>query len=165
MKKLVLFVLTIITSSVYAQNYVTIPDANFAKYLKEVVPNAINGDQLNTANADVKNLKKIDAEARAIKNLEGVQYFTGLETLDIGNGYGIPNDARNQFSYLPNLPENLKVLVCGNVGLDSLSDLPKQLTILKCYENNLSKLPSLPNTLEILYCISNFIFHYLMKFF
>ena len=59
MKKLVLFVLTIITSSVYAQNYVTIPDANFAKYLKEVVPNAINGDQLDTSSLDVKNLKNV----------------------------------------------------------------------------------------------------------
>ena len=62
MKKLVLFVLTIITSSVYAQNYVTIPDANFAKYLKEVVPNAINGDQLDTSSLDVKNLKKIEKD-------------------------------------------------------------------------------------------------------
>ena len=140
MKKLVLFVLTIITSSVFAQNYVTIPDANFAKYLKEVVPNAINGDQLNTANADVKNLKKIDAEARAIKNLEGVQYFTGLETLDIGNGYGIPNDARNQFSYLPTLPENLKELICGNTSLNSLPELPKSLNILYCYSNSLKSL-------------------------
>lgn len=118
MKQIIFLVMLGCAAFVNAQNYVTIPDANFAKYLREVVPNAMNGNQLDTSSTVVKNLKKIDAEARAIKNLEGVQYFIGLDTLDIGNGEGIPDNSKNQFHTLPTLPENLKVLVCGNVGLD-----------------------------------------------
>lgn len=155
MKEIIFLVMLGCAAFVNAQKYVTIPDANFAKYLREVVPNAININQLDTSSADVKNLKAINAEARAIKNLEGVQYFIGLDTLDIGNGEGIPDNSKNQFHTLPTLPENLKVLVCGNVGLDSLSDLPKQLTILKCYGNNLSKLPTLPIHLKYLDCEIN----------
>ena len=148
MKKLVLFVLTIITSSVYSQNYVTIPDANFAKYLKEVVPNAINGDQLDTSSADVKNLKKIDAEARAIKNLDGVQYFTGLDTLDVGNDEYVNSDKLNEFQTLLNFPSNLKVLICGYTSLDSLDNLPNSLIEIKCYKNELKQLPVLPINLK-----------------
>ena len=145
MKKLVLLALTLITTSVFAQNYVRIPDANFAKYLREVVPNAVNGDVLEISSADVKSLKSINAEARMIKNLEGVQYFIGLDTLDVGNSDQIPYEARNEFSTIPNLPPNLKVLVCGNSSLSSLPDLPNQLTLLKCYGNSLKNLPILPN--------------------
>ncbi len=155
MTKIVLLALTLITTSVFAQNYVTIPDVNFAKYLREVVPNAMNGNQLDISSSEVKSLKSIKAEARLIKNLEGVQYFIGLDTLDVGNSLQMTNEVKNQFSTIPNLPDNLKVLVCGNVGLDSLPDLPKQLTILKCYENNLSKLPTLPIHLKYLDCDKN----------
>jgi uncharacterized repeat protein (TIGR01451 family) len=155
MKKFVLLALTLITTSVFAQNYVTIPDANFAKYLREVVPNAMNGDVLDISSSDVKSLKSISAEARLIKNLEGVQYFIGLDTLDVGNSDQIPYEARNQFSTFPTLPENLKVLVCGNSSLLSLPDLPKQLTILKCYGNSLTSLPGLPTTLRQLECHQN----------
>lgn len=155
MKKLVLLTLTLITTNIFAQNYVTIPDANFAKYLKEAVPNAMNGNQLDASSADVKNLKTIDAEARAIKNLEGVQYFIGLETLVVGTSYYIPDSIKNQFSTLPMLPENLKVLVCGNSSLDSLPELPKSLKILRCYSNSLKSLPLLPDSLRTLECSGN----------
>ncbi len=157
MKSILLTACVLLLGNSFAQNYVTIPDANFAKYLKEVVPNAINGNQLDTSSADVKKLKKIDAEARAIKNLEGVQYFSGLETLDVGNGGQIPLDSKNQFSTLPSLPENLKVLICGNTGMDSLSELPENLEILKCYENKLTSLPLLPKSLTYLDCRFNYL--------
>ena len=155
MKSILLTACVLLLGSSFAQNYVTIPDANFAKYLKEVVPNAINGNQLDTSSADVKNLKKIDAEARAIKNLEGVQYFKGLDTLDVGNGDFFPNESKNVLSTLPKLPENLKVLICGNTYMDSLPVLPKQLSVLKCYSNNLKKLPILPEHLSYLNCNFN----------
>jgi uncharacterized repeat protein (TIGR01451 family) len=155
MKKLVLLALTLITTSVFAQNYVRIPDANFAKYLREVVPYAMNGDQLDILSTDVKSLKSIDAEARMIKNLEGVQYFIGLDTLDVGNSDQIPYEARNECSTIPNLPPNLKVLICGNLSLLSLPDLPNQLTLLKCYGNSLKNLPMLPNSLLKLECHQN----------
>ena len=150
MKSILLTACVLLLGSSYAQNYVTIPDANFAKYLKEVVPNAINGNQLDTSSADVKNLKKIDAEARAIKNLDGVQYFTGLDTLDVGNGKDIPLNSKNQFSTLPKLPINLKYLICGNVNLDSLPQLPESITSIMCYENNLISLPNIPVNLKYL---------------
>ena len=66
MTKIVLLALTLITINVFAQNYVTIPDVNFAKYLREVVPNAMNGNQLDISSAEVKSLKSIKAEARLI---------------------------------------------------------------------------------------------------
>ncbi len=155
MKLILLTACVLLLGNSFAQNYVTIPDANFAKYLKEVIPNAMNGDQLDTSSSDVKNLKKIDAEARAIKNLDGVQYFTGLDTLDVGNGEFVPNESKNVISTLPELPENLKVLVCGKTSLDSLPELPKSLKILYCYDNQLTSLPQLPNSLQILHCNYN----------
>ncbi len=155
MKTILLSAFLLLITSMFAQTYVTIPDTNFAKYLREVVPNAMNGDQLDTSNADVKNLKTMDAEARAIKNLEGIQYFKGLVILDIGNGDAVTDINRNQFSTLPNLPENLNTLICGYSSLDSLPELPKNLEILHCYSNKLKNLPLLPESLKILDCRFN----------
>ena len=155
MKKTVLLLFVLLTSSLFAQNYVTIPDANFAKWLQDTIPSAMNGNQLDTSSALVKNLSSMDLEAKAIKNLEGVQYFTGLLILDVGNSYLTLEKDKNKFSTLPTLPKNLFQLTCGNVGLDSLPELPNGIGWIKCYGNNLKFLPSLPDSLVELYCDNN----------
>ncbi len=159
MKSILLSAFILLVTSTFAQNYVTIPDANFAKWLRDSVPTAMNGNQLDVSSDAVKNKKTIIAEALQIKDLTGVEYFTNLETLDVGNEYQISDINKNQFSTLPTLPENLKILICGNTGLVSLPTLPKQLSILKCYSNALTALPILPETLTYLDCNSNQLVH------
>ncbi len=159
MKTILLTAFLLLVTSTFAQTYVTIPDANFAKWLRDSVPSAMNGDQLDISSDAVINKKTIVAEALQIKDITGVEYFTNLETLDVGNEYQIADINKNQFSTLPNLPENLKTLICGNTGLVSLPILPKQLSILKCYSNSLTTLPILPETLTYLDCNSNQLVH------
>lgn len=58
-------------------------------------------------------------------------------------------------TFLPKLPENLKVLHCEYSSLKSLPELPKTLTELYCEENYLTTLPELPDGLQVLDCGSN----------
>ncbi len=155
--------------------YFRIPDTNFAAYLDTTVPSAMVGNQLDTTNPVVKALRIIRVENKAIKSLTGIQYFTGLTTLDCGNGdtTTISNSltglgftvlpvnldtlicGNNQISSLPALPITLQYLACYNNRLDSLPVLPDSLRHLDCDYNQLQNLPALPNKLSFLNCMSN----------
>jgi Leucine-rich repeat (LRR) protein len=58
-------------------------------------------------------------------------------------------------SKLPELPNSLLKLSCGNNQLTSLPELPKSLKELYCRYNKLTELPELPNTLQYLSCSKN----------
>ena len=56
---------------------------------------------------------------------------------------------------LPELPDTLVTLYCGDNQLIELPDLPDTLEYLYCSKNNLTSLPELPETLKELYCSNN----------
>lgn len=58
-------------------------------------------------------------------------------------------------TFLPKLPENLKILHCECSSLNSLPELPKTLIELYCCENYLKFLPELPEGLQVLDCGDN----------
>src|ERR1039457_1899398 len=62
--------------------YVAIPDSNFVHYLKTIVPTAFKGDSLNKNSTLVTTTTKaINAQNLSISNLNGIQYFSSLDTL------------------------------------------------------------------------------------
>ena len=71
--------LSLITYHSLAQPYVTIPDANFARFLQKLVPYAMNSNgQLNTSSPAVTALTNMTVNNKNITNLTGIQYFTSL---------------------------------------------------------------------------------------
>ena len=160
--------------SAKAQNYVTIPDANFVAYLQTNFPTCMNGNQMDTTCAGIKNATDVYVQQLSISNLYGIQYFSMLKILNCGNNsYGgisqnwltalptLPNSIQelycsyNQLTSLPTLPISLQNLMCSNNQLTNLPTLPNSLTSLSCENNHLTNLPTLPNLLTILTCANN----------
>ena len=168
MKKLfvILFALLVINIA-QAQNYVTIPDANFVAYLKRIRPSLpMNGNQLDVNSAEVKIVRAINLKRQDIKDLTGIQYFTSLTNLDCSENSltslpDLPNTLTklncnwNKLTSLPELPTNLVELLCRNNQLTSLPELPQNLETIWCYINQLTSLPTLPSTLKYLDCCIN----------
>jgi Leucine-rich repeat (LRR) protein len=166
MKQLALLCLfALATLSSYAQ-YVSIPDSNFASYLKQLVPKAMSGNDLLTSSSELSRITQIDCSNRNIKSLEGIQYFDSLVELNCGENElkslpSLPTYLQklwcfeNNLSALPHLPPKLIDLVCSNNQLKTLPLLPDSLIYLSCDENQLSKLPELPSSLEKLWCSTN----------
>jgi Leucine-rich repeat (LRR) protein len=61
----------------------------------------------------------------------------------------------NQLTSLPPLPDTLELLICGWNKLTELPPLPAKLEVVHCENNNLTSLPMLPNTLIELNCEDN----------
>ena len=150
MKTILLSAFLLLVTSIFAQTYVTIPDANFAKWLRDSVPSAMNGDQLDISSDVVKNKKTIIANELGINDFSGLEFFTNLEWLCIAS-QGKSNLA------LPALPVTLKYLNCAGNDLTSLPELPSNLQILKCNLNNLNSLPTLSNSLIEIDCSANYL--------
>lgn len=157
-----------------AQTWVMIPDANFVTYLQSIIPAAMNGNLMDTSSIWVTtNTHKINIQNKGISNLNGVQYFTSLDTLNFSNSGAGPNNtvtnipalpntltylnfyANNNVSSLPALPNTLTYLNCGANNFSSLPTLPTSLKYFNCSFNNLTSLPALPSTLQVLYCFHN----------
>jgi len=155
MKKYCVILCSLLFMGIGAANaqYVTIPDANFAAYLNTIIPSAMSGNKMDTTNAAVISLTRIDIENLGILTISGVQYFRNLITLDCGNGS--PSIDSNHITSLPTLAVNLDTLICGNNQITSLPALPGKLQYLACYKNKLTSLPTLPGTLLYLNCDNN----------
>ncbi len=133
--------------AIYAQNYVPIPDTNFAAALQSIVPAAMSGNQIDTSNMLVTTTTySIYVPSSSIANLFGIQYFKSLKYLDCSN---------NQITSLPILAVSLQILNCPTNQLTSLPPLPNSLTNLNCSDNQLSSLPIIPTQLQVLYCDNN----------
>lgn len=126
--------------------YYTIPDWDFVDELQNIVPSAMNGNQLDTTHISVLSLTEMDLYGMDIYDLDGVQYFTALEVLICQN---------NDLYYLPELPASLEYLNCTDNGLAFLPELPSSLVHLSCRYNELTVLPELPSSLEFLDCYNN----------
>lgn len=153
MKKLIILLVLAFHINANAQTYVTIPDAYFAIRLQNLIPAAMNGNQMDITHPLVTTTThSIDVHYPGsnpyITNLFGVQYFTSLTYLNC-NG--------NQLTSLPTLPDSLIYLDCGyNVNLASLPTLPSKLTHLDCWNTQMASLPALPSTLAYLNCSGSY---------
>jgi hypothetical protein len=149
----ILCILLTISITGKAQNYVTIPDANFVTWLQAHIPSAMSGNQMDTSSTAVTTFARMIVENKGITNLDGVQYFDSLKTLDCGNDFsGI---TPNVLGSLPALPATLDTLICTRNVLTTLPVLPGTLIFLRCYQNQLTNLPVLPNSLIHLECYYN----------
>ena len=150
MKTILLSAFLLLVTSTFAQNYVPIPDANFAKWLRDSVPTAMNGNQLDISSDAVKNKKTIIAESLGINDFRGVEYFTNLESLYIGS-------QGTSDLLLPVFPATLKYLNCAGNNLTTLPELPSNLQFLKCNYNKLTSIPQFSNSLIEIDCSANYL--------
>jgi len=101
-----------------------------------------------------------------IKNLAGLEFFTGLEFLDCSSqkltslpklpaGLQHLNCSDNQLTSLPKLPDSLQLFYCNINKLTSLPELPDSLEVIRCMHNQLTSLPALPSALRELSCAYN----------
>jgi hypothetical protein len=146
MKKLFVIFLFFLIKKSSAQTWVTIPDTNFVSYLQNIIPNAMNGHQLDVTNTLVTNRYGINVGNLNISSLVGIQYFTSLKLLYCNN---------NSLNNLPPLPNKLQALECFSNFFINLPTLPDSLRTLKCYDNKIINLPSLPISLTYLNCGNN----------
>ena len=124
--------------------YVEIPDSNFRNALKELFPGSFNSSNfLDTSKSIIINRKYLIIYDKNISNLDGLQYFKNLISLDC---------SFNNLSSLPPLPLKLTELKCQFNKLTFLPELPSTLTRLECNNNNISNLDKLPEPLKVLYC-------------
>ncbi len=94
--------------------YVNIPDVNFRTFLRQRYPACFNTQGLmDTTCTAITTARNIDCSNRNIGNLQGIQYFRGLDTLVCSN---------NQLTNL-NIQglTNLQNLACGFNQLTSLN--------------------------------------------
>lgn len=155
-------------SSLKAQQYVAIPDSGFVAWLNNSgFSGAMRNDSLDILSQTVLNTHYLNTSYQHIASLEGVEYFINLDSLKCNSD--------TTLTYIPALPQNLKVLECRNDSLvslpalpasllrlvcefnvlDSLPQLPATLQSITCYNNKLTTLPTLPVTLNALYCSGN----------
>jgi uncharacterized repeat protein (TIGR01451 family) len=147
-----LFTLLICLTNLKAQ-FVTIQDTSFASWLQINIPNAMNGNQMDTTHIDVTSRRQVIIQNQHVASLDGVQYLDSLKTLNCSiNVYDTINI---RLSYLPSLPSMLDTLICDGNALDSLPQLPNGLVYFTCSQNLLDSLPSLPNTIKHFECLNN----------
>lgn len=156
-------------SLVNAQNYVTIPDTNFVKFLQTNFPTAMKGNQMDTTDLSIKNVRKlkITRQLRISHLIWGIQYFTNLDTLDCSNmGINTMSKLPPNLKYLNcskndligiALPDKLEYLDASNnrlgyiLGVEVIKKLPPSLTYVNLSNNRyLHELPNLPDSLESL---------------
>ena len=124
----------------------TVPDSAFAARLSAIVPSAMTGDVLDTSDPSVQGLTSMNIANAWIEDLDGIQYFTGLQSLQCAGNY---------LTTMPALPDAIQVLWCGGNDLVSFTSLPASLIHLECMENQLTSLPTLPPALDMLTCYDN----------
>ena len=133
-------------------NETNFPDAKFRSFVKENLDK--NKDNILDA-GEIAAVKMIEANNMGIKSLEGVGFFTALETLKCWDNELTALDVSKNTA--------LKNLQCSNSKLQSL-DLSKntELTRLSCGSNKLTELDVSKNTkLEMLDCESDSLLSYM----
>ncbi len=152
-------------SNSYCQS-VYIPDAALRGFLETFYPNCMTNGSLDTQCSQVVNETLLQVGSIGMSDATGIEYFVGLETLNISNnsvsslsslGSNLVylNCEGNNLSTLPNLPPGLQRLFAGENQLNELPPLPSTLEVLSVHDNNLIALPALPMGLLLLSCFEN----------
>ena len=131
MKYIFILLSLLFTFSIQAQ-VINIPDANFKNILVNSVYDTNNDDEIDISEA--LNIYALDVTNSNITSLEGIQYFTNLDTLICDNNNISDLSVLNTFSYF-------SYLSCSNNNLTSL-DLSNFSSImyLICSNNQLTSL-------------------------
>jgi internalin A len=124
---------------------VVIPDPNFRQFLVTNFPTAMNPDQtLNPATAPGIT-GPFKCYNQNISNLSGIEYFTGITTLEVKYNPGLTS--------LPNISTltNITILGVDSNGLTSLPNLSSlvNLQILSFHHNQVTTVPSLAGLNQI----------------
>lgn len=135
-----------ITAGSSATAQFNVPDSAFAARLSAIVPSAMTGDVLDTSDPSVQSLNYMNVANAWIYDLDGIQYFTGLQALVCSGNY---------LTTLPALPDAIQQLECQGNDLVSITSLPASLLQLQCWDNQLTSLPALPQALDWLVCYEN----------
>jgi uncharacterized repeat protein (TIGR01451 family) len=172
MRKLLPLLCFLLLSQLYsAAQYVTIPDTSFRNKLKISYPTCFNAsDMMDTTCSSILSATNLFVTIDStILNLDGLQYFKGLITL---NCYSskitfLPKlspvlqklycNNNLQLTSLPNLPNSLQTVQLINNKLTTLPNLPASILTLDCSKNQITTLPSLPIGLTSLTCAENFL--------
>lgn len=160
----ILILMALLCTKVYAQQYVTIMDANFAAYLQQIMPSCMSGNQLNTQCPQAMNLQTLNIANKGISNLGGITGFANLRDLDcsfnsISNIITLPtylqslraND--NPIQNIFPLPTYLTELQLSNTGISTMPALPANLRTLNVSNCLVGNMPPLPSTIEYLYMV------------
>jgi len=123
--------------------YVTIPDAAFAGFLRTYYAACMNGNQMDTTCATIRNATSLNVSRLNIWDIEGLQYFRSLRLLDVSD---------NGLIQLPALPPALQSLKANNNSITQFPSLPASLKVLDISGNYLVQCPVLPANLETFYC-------------
>jgi hypothetical protein len=135
LRSVFIFLLTVFSTQLSAQQLIYIPDANLRKALK--YERCTTKDSLDTYK--IRGRLQLELNGRSIENLDGLQYFKRLWRLEINN---------NNIEQLIHLPPNLTSLSCNNNKLTTIDSLPEKLKILNCSNNKIHTLENLPELLE-----------------
>ncbi len=141
---------------------VTIPDPAFAAALEAAVPDAVTGDQLDQDHPSVLALTNLSLPDAGVSNINGVQYFSALEYLDISSNpvssmpalpasLGTLDISGTLIASLPVLPSGLHTLYMGGTPIAVVQNLPSGLTLLDLTMCNAPQLGTLPAGLTHLY--------------
>lgn len=148
MKTKLLFLLLLVSFSIYAQQYTSIPDVNFENKLISLgIDSGTPDGQVLTSK--VASLTSLYVENSSIINLTGIEAFTALKDLRCSS---------NRLTQL-NLSKNIALtsLECSNNLLTTLDIFNNPLLLkLDCSQNKITALDFSNNTaLKTIYCSSN----------
>jgi hypothetical protein len=143
-----------------------VPDANFAAWLRANYPDCMNGNFLDTTCTPVNQANAINVSGLNISNLNGIQYFRNVLSLNASNNNltwlpTLPssllllNINSNNFTALPAVPSNIRVINASYNRISTITSFPAYLETIALIDNNLTTLPTLPNGLYSLLIGSN----------
>ena len=130
---------------------VEIPDPNFVNWLTLNFPECMDGNMMNTQCQSVLGTTNVVCSNEDISDLEGLQYFTGMEQLQA------QQNNLTSFPPLP-VPNSITSIDVRYNDILSISYIPESVFVLKLSGNeNLSSISYFPVDLDYLYiddCIS-----------
>lgn len=143
----------------------TVPDAGFRNCIRAINPALLDANE-DIVPSEASKIKFMQCNDYGIQRLQGMEYFTGLEAV---------NMQRNQIEVLPTLPATVQVLYLDEPLLQTVTNFPDSLYIVYMYnakvksipnfpggfthlilhETELTSIPTLPSTLKVLDLIGN----------
>lgn len=165
MKKLITSFLILATSLTSKSQYVTLADPDFRDLLIALYPSCFSSFpslQLDTTCSAIVNAQYLNLDwdgggaLDSIENLDGLQYFKSLNSLDI-TGFTQFGNGSIPISFIPPLSKTLRYFTCHNTRITSLPFLPDSLIEMDIRDNNfITNIASLPSKLEKLTYIQQY---------
>ena len=121
-----------------------ISDPILYDYLLNNFDGIFSGGSIDTSISN--NIDFLNLDNLGITSIEGLEYFTNLETLYVNN---------NELNELHGIPESLKHLRCRNNNLSDLHHFTDNMTYLDARGNNISAVIGIPDQIETLYLCFN----------